>query len=291
MSRTLTPYLELTKPEIALVVALSSAGGFLLAPAEFFGWGRLLLLLLGITLASGGAGALNHWVERDHDAGMRRTRGRPLPSGRLSPPAALVCGIGLAAAGTGVLWGFVNPLTGGLTLLTVLLYVFVYTPLKRRTHWNTLVGTVPGALPALCGWTAATGSVGWGGIAIFSILSAWQMAHFLPLAWMYREDYGQGGFVMLPAVDPSGRSTVRQTLFFTVLLAGLSLWPVALSLTGWLYFVGAAALAVWFMTAAAEFAWSRAVPDARRVLRVSIGYVPALILVLVVDRLVFGGLF
>ena len=155
---TLTPYLELTKPEIALVVALSSAGGFLLAPAEFFGWGRLLLLLLGITLASGGAGALNHWVERDHDAGMRRTRGRPLPSGRLTPSAALVCGIGLAAVGTGVLTLFVNPLTGGLTLLTVLLYVFVYTPLKRRTHWNTLVGTVPGALPALGGWTAATGS-------------------------------------------------------------------------------------------------------------------------------------
>lgn len=289
MHRALTPYLELTKPEIALVVALSSAGGFLLAPGESFDWGRLVLLLLGVTLASGGAGALNHWVERDHDAGMRRTRARPLPSGRLSPPAALFAGIGLAAAGAGVLCLFVNLLTGGLTLLTVLLYVFVYTPLKRRTHWNTLAGTVPGALPALCGGTAATGSVGWGGIAMFSILVAWQMAHFLPLAWMYREDYGQGGFVMLPLLDPSGRSTVRQTLFFTVLLAGFSLWPVALSLAGWPYLVGAGALAVWFLTAAAEFYWSRGVPDARRVLRVSIGYVPALILVLVMDRIVFSA--
>lgn len=289
MPHRLTPYLELTKPEIALVVALSSAGGFLLAPAAFFGWGRLVLLLLGVILASGGAGALNHWVEREADAGMRRTRGRPLPSGRLSPPAALGSGIGLAAAGTGVLGLVVNPLTGGLTLLTVLLYVFVYTPLKRRTHWNTLVGTVPGALPALCGWTAATGSVGWGGIAMFSILVAWQMAHFLPLAWMYRDDYGKGGFVMLPAVDPSGRSTVRQTLFFSVALAALSLWPAALWLTGWIYFVGAAGLAIWFMTAAAEFAWSRGVPDARRVLKASIAYVPALMLVLAVDRVLLGG--
>ena len=183
---------------------------------------------------------------------------------------------------------FINPLTGGLTLLTVLLYVLVYTPLKRRTHWNTLAGTVPGALPALCGWTAATGSIGWGGVAMFSILVAWQMAHFLPLAWMYREDYGQGGFVMLPAVDPSGRSTVRQTLLFAVLLAALSLWPVALSLAGWIYFLGAAALAIWFMTAAAEFRWSRGKPDARRVLKASIAYVPALIAALVVDRVVLG---
>lgn len=289
MRLSLTPYLELTKPEIALVVALSSAGGFLLAPGESFDGGRLALLLLGVTLASGGAGALNHWIEREEDAGMRRTRGRPLPSGRLSPPAAFASGIGLAAVGAGLLGGFVNPLTGGLTLVTVLVYLFVYTPLKRRTHWNTLVGTVPGALPALCGWTAATGSVGWGGIAIFSILVAWQMAHFLPLAWMYREDYRQGGFVMLPAVDPSGRSTVRQTLFFSVVLAALSLWPAALSLTGWPYFVGAAGLAIWFMTAAAEFYWSRGVPDARRVLRASIAYVPALILVLVVDRVAFAG--
>ena len=286
MTRRLSPVLELTKPEIALVVALSSAGGFLLAPAGFFGWGRLLVLLSGITLASGGAGALNHWAEREADAGMRRTRRRPLPSGRLAPRAALASGIGLAAAGVGVLGVFLNLLTAGLTALTVLLYVFVYTPLKRRTHWNTLVGTVPGALPALCGWTAATGSVAWGGIALFSILAAWQMAHFLPLAWMYRDDYRQGGFVMLPAVDPSGRSTVRQTLLFAVLLAGLSLWPVALSLAGWVYFVGAGALAIWFLTAAAEFAWSRGTPDARRVLRASIVYVPALIAALALDRVV-----
>lgn len=288
MRPNLTPYLELTKPEIALVVALSSAGGFLLAPVESFAWERFALLLLGVTLASGGAGALNHWVEREADAGMRRTRGRPLPSGRLAPPAALGSGIGLAAVGTGVLGLLINPLTGGLTLLTVLIYVLVYTPLKRRTHWNTLVGTVPGALPALCGWTGATGSLGWGGVAMFSILVAWQMAHFLPLAWMYREDYRQGGFVMLPAVDPSGRSTARQTLLSTVLLAALSLWPVALSLAGWIYFLGAAALAIWFMTAAAEFRWSRGKPDARRVLKASIAYVPALIGVLVMDRVLLG---
>ena len=178
----LGPYLELAKPEITLLVALSSAGGFLLAPAAFDP-GRLGLLLAAVILASAGAGALNHWMERDHDAAMRRTVGRPLPSGRLRPPAARSFGVLLAALGAGLGCLFVNLLTGGLVLLTVLLYLFAYTPLKRRSPWNTLVGTVPGALPALCGWTAATGSVGWGGIAAFSIVAAWQMPHFLPLAW------------------------------------------------------------------------------------------------------------
>ena len=283
------PYLELAKPEITLLVALSSAGGFLLAPAAFDP-GRLGLLLAAVILASAGAGALNHWMERDHDAAMRRTVGRPLPSGRLRPPAARSFGVLLAALGAGLGCLFVNLLTGGLVLLTVLLYLFAYTPLKRRSHWNTLVGTVPGALPALCGWTAATGSVGWGGIAAFSIVAAWQMPHFLPLAWMYREDYRQGGFVMLPVVDPSGRSTVRQTLFFAALLAGVSLWPFALSLAGWSYAVGAAALGGWFLRAAGAFYRTRAVPDARRVLMVSVRYLPALILLLVIDRLALGGL-
>ncbi len=285
------PILELAKPEITLLVALSAGAGFVLAPAAFFDPVRLALLLAGVTLGSAGAGSLNHWMEREHDAAMRRTRGRPLPARKLAPPVALVLGVALSAAGVGLLSLRVNPLTGGLVLFTVLLYLFVYTPLKRRSHWNTLVGTVPGALPALCGWTAATGSVGWGGIAAFSILVAWQMPHFLPLAWMYRDDYRQGGFVMLPVVDPSGRSTVRQTLLFAVSLLILSLTPVFLGLAGWLYAVGAALLGIRFVREARVFYRTRDTAQARRVLLASVRYLPALILVLVVDRVLASRVF
>ena len=290
-SNVLRSYIELAKPEITLLVALSSAGGFFLAPAEFLDMGRFVLLLIGVTLTSAGAGALNHWIERDHDGVMRRTMNRPLPSGRLSPSAALCFGGFLVAAGVGLLCPLVNPLTGVLALATVLLYLFAYTPLKRRSRWNTLVGTLPGALPALGGWTAATGSIGWGGIAAFSILAAWQMPHFLALAWMYRKDYERGGYVMLPVADPSGRSTTQQALFFTVLLFVLSLWPVALSLAGWGYAIGAVVLGAWFLHAALAFHRSSEIQDARRLLIVSIRYIPALILVLLIDRIVLGDLF
>ena len=284
-------YIELAKPEITLLVALSSVGGFFLAPAEFIDLGRLVLLLIGVTLTSAGASALNHWIEREHDGAMRRTMNRPLPSGRISPSAALYFGAFLAAAGIGLLCPLVNPLTGVLALATVLLYLFAYTPLKRRSQWNTLVGTLPGALPALGGWTAATGSIGWGGIAAFSILAAWQMPHFLALAWMYRKDYERGGYAMLPVADPSGRSTTRQALFFTILLFVLSLWPVALSLAGWGYAIGAVVLGAWFLHGALAFHRSSDIQDARRVLNISIRYIPALILVLLIDRIVLGDLF
>ncbi len=283
-------FVELTKPEITLLVVLSSVGGFLLAPAEFFDTARFVFLLIGVTLTSAGASALNHWIERDLDGAMRRTMNRPLPAGRLSSDAARNFGCILLAAGVGLLCPLTNPLTGVLALATALLYLFVYTPLKRRSKWNTLVGTLPGALPALGGWTAATGSVGWGGVAAFSILAAWQMPHFLALAWMYRKDYERGGHVMLPIADPSGRSTVNQTFFFTLLLAALSLWPAALALTGWIYAPAAAALGAWFIRTSYVFYRSCHVQDARRVLKVSIYYVPALVLALLVDRIILGGL-
>ena len=284
-------YLELAKPEITLLVALSSVGGFFLAPTPAIDLGRLLWLLMGVTLASAGASALNHWIEREHDGAMRRTMQRPLPSGRLAPSAALYFGAGLVAAGVGLLCPLVNPLTGMLAMATVLLYLFAYTPLKRRSRWNTLVGTLPGALPALGGWTAATGSIGWGGVAAFSILAAWQMPHFLALAWMYRKDYERGGYAMLTVTDPTGRAATGQTLFFTLLLVALSLWPVALSLVGWGYAAAALGLGAWFLHAALAFRRSHDVRDARRVLHVSIWYIPALVLALLIDRVALRGLF
>ncbi len=249
-----------------------------------------MFLLPGIALASAGAGALNHWAERDRDARMRRTRSRPLPSGRLSPGAALWLGIGLAGAGGVLLALLVNPLTATLAMASVVLYLAVYTPLKSRSTWNTLVGTVPGALPALCGWTAATGAIGWRGAATFAILAAWQMPHALAIAWIHREDYERGGFRMLPSADPSGLATALWIVGSAAVLVVASLWPTALGLTGAVYFGGAIGLGMWSLTAAIRFFRGRSVPDARRVLRVSILWVPALLALVIADRLVFLSL-
>lgn len=284
-------YLELTKPEITLLVVLSALGGFLLAPPQFFDLGTMFYLLVGVTMTAGGASVLNHWLERERDGSMRRTMNRPLPAGRIPGDHARNFGFLLLASGVGLLCPLTNPLTGVLALTSAVLYLFVYTPLKHVTSWNTLIGTVPGALPALGGWTAATGSFGWGGWSIFLILAAWQMPHFLALAWMYKKDYARGGHVMLPVEDPSGRSTVSQTLFYTALLAGLSLLPLYLSLAGWVYGIFAAILGAWFLRESWVFYQSYSVQDARRVLKVSIYYVPALVLGILSDRIataIFG---
>ena len=281
----LRDYIELTKPEITLLVVLSALGGFLLAPSHSFDVARMVFLLLGVALTAGGASVLNHWMERAIDGKMRRTMSRPLPAGRVSADGARNLGYGLVAAGVAILCPLTNPLTGVLALVSAALYVLVYTPLKQITTWNTLIGTVPGALPALGGWTAATGSFGWGGWVIFAMLAAWQMPHFLALAWMYRKDYARGGHLMLPVADPTGISTVQQTLFFTVLLAALSVLPILLDLAGWLYAATAVGLGIWFVYVAIAFYRSYSVHDARRVLKVSIYYVPALVLAILLDQL------
>lgn len=284
-------YLELTKPEITFLVALSGLGGFVLAPAEYFEPVTLVFLLIGIALTSSGASALNHWFERDLDGLMRRTMNRPLPAGRVSASAAGAFGFVLLAAGVGLLCPLTNPLTGVLSLVTAFLYLFVYTPLKRKTSWNTLVGTLPGALPALGGWTAATGSIGWGGWAIFGILAVWQMPHFLALAWMYKKDYERGGHLMLPVTDPSGTSTVRQTLFFTLLLLPVSFGPIFLGLAGGIYGLSILIAGAWFVSVSIRFFRTYSVQDARGVLKASILYIPVLVFALVADRIFEGGLF
>jgi len=280
-------YLTLTKPEISFLVTISALAGFLLgSPDGVDGW-RLVFTLLGTLLTSCGVSVLNHLFEADLDASMRRTMNRPLPAGRLSPQAARTFGFVLAGAGIGILCPLVNPLTAVLAIATGVLYLYVYTPLKRTTKYNTLVGTIPGALPALGGWTAATNSLGAGGWAIFGILLAWQMPHFLSLAWMYRKDYDRGGYRMLPVVEPDGHSTVRQTLGFTVLLLAISLTPAWLGLLSGVYAVGALLLGLAFLKPAVDFYRTRSVQDARRVLKASIWYIPALVLLIVVDRLLF----
>ncbi|MFQ5571292.1 MAG: heme o synthase [Rhodothermales bacterium] len=282
----LLDYWDLTKPEITFLVTLSSLAGFLLgSPEDVNGW-LLGYTLIGTALSSGGGAVLNHYLERHLDALMRRTAHRPLPAGRLSPRVALPFGLVLIVTGIATILLLVNLLTAVLAALTVALYLLVYTPLKQTTKYNTFVGSIPGALPALGGWTAATGTLGLGGWTLFAILVLWQMPHFLSLAWIYRKDYARAGYRMLPVVEPDGVSTARQTLLFTLLLVLVSTLPTVVGVTGWVYLAGALVLSVRFLLPAYAFYRSRTTHDARRVLIGSILYIPLLVVLIFVDRLI-----
>src|SRR5580765_7635908 len=218
-------YLELTKPRILLMVVVTSAFGFLLGGGTRGSVVLLLFTLLGVGCATGGAAVLNNYLERDFDAKMVRTRNRALPAGLIEPVRALTFGVGLALGGVLLLTVAVNLLAGFLVLLAAFLYVLVYTPLKRSSWWNTTFGAMPGAIPPMAGWAAATGHVGPGAWALFAILFAWQHPHFFAIAWMFRDDYREAGFKMLPVIDPSGQRTVRLSVGFSLVLIAVSVVP------------------------------------------------------------------
>lgn len=276
-------FLVLAKPEISSVVTLSAFAGFLIgSPTGIDGW-LLLWSMLGTALCAGGVGMLNQVFERTYDAQMKRTAERPLPAGRVDPKIARRVGILLVCGAIGLLCPLVNALTAFLAALTVGLYLFVYTPLKRVTKWNTLIGTVPGALPALGGYTAATGHLGAGGWAVFGILAFWQMPHFLSLAWMYRKDYARGDYAMLPVVEPKGDSTAAQMMGFAALLIPVSVVPTLVGAAGWIYGVGVVPLGLWFLGTTIAFDEERTGQKARRVLKASVVYIPVLVTLLMVD--------
>jgi len=277
---------ELVKPEISFLVTVSALAGFLLGSPNVIDPGVLIATLLGVFASAGGAGVFNHIVERHLDARMKRTMQRPLPANRISLSGAVLFGGTLLVVGLATLYLLVNTLTAGLAALTAGLYVLLYTPLKQRSKLNTLVGTIPGALPALGGWTAATGALGWGGWALFGVLLCWQMPHFLSLAWMYRKDYARAGYAMLPVVEPDGASTAGQTLFFTILLLGVSLTLLPLGVAGWVYTAGALLLGLWFCRKAYAFYLDLTPQRARQVLMASIVYIPALVALIFVDWLI-----
>lgn len=275
---------ELFKARLTALVVLTTTLGFYFGARD--GLGGLLFweTILATALLASGAAALNQYLEREADALMTRTRNRPLPSGRVSPAAALQVGVALSILGMLWLTFRVNPLTGLLGTITLASYLFVYTPLKRVTTLNTLVGAIPGALPPLMGWTAATGDLGAGGWALFTILFFWQMPHFMAIAWMYRDDYARGGFRMLPVVDPEGRRTGMTAVRHTVALIAFSLAPVGLGLAGRWYAGVALALGLSFLACAVVFAARLTRESARRLFLASIVYLPVLLSVLVADR-------
>jgi protoheme IX farnesyltransferase len=277
--------LELAKPRITSLVTLTTAAGFAVAqPRGPFPWGLFVNTVVGTALVAGGSAALNQWLERELDRRMRRTAARPLPSGRRRPPLALAWGIALGFFGIAELALFVNALTAVLALGTLLAYVVAYTPLKTRSELATVVGAVPGAMPPVLGWTGAAGRLGVGAWVLFALLFLWQLPHFLSIAWLYREDYRRAGMHLLTIDDPDFRRTTRQTLLWALALVPVSLMPSALGLTGHLYLAGAALAGGLFLAAAVAFARAPRVESARRLLLVSVFYLPVVLTTLVADH-------
>ena len=277
--------LELAKPRITALVTLTTAAGFAVAtPYGEFPWGLFTHAVVGTALVAAGSAALNQLVERELDARMRRTAQRPLPAGRRAPWVAAVWGALLGVAGTLQLALFVNTLTAVVAAATLVSYVAVYTPMKTRTAFATIVGAVPGAAPPVIGWTAATGELGLGAWLLFALLFLWQLPHFLSIAWLYREDYRRAGMHMLTIDDPDSRRTARQTVVWALALLPVSLMPGAVGLGGGLYLAGAAACGVAFAGAAVAFARAPRVDSARRLLLVSVFYLPAVLGALVADH-------
>ncbi len=275
---------ELTKPRITLMVVVTAGIGLLLASGGKVPMAMVLHALVGTGLVAAGSAALNHVLERDIDALMRRTANRPLPAGRMHPDLALTFGVGLAVAGLVELTLGVNLLTALLGAAALAGYVFVYTPLKKISPLATVVGAVPGAIPPMMGWVAVTESLDPGAWVLFAILFLWQLPHFLAIAWMCREDYARAGLPMLPVIHPDGRSTARQMVLYGAALLPVSLLPSVLGLTGSAYFLGAMGLGLFFLAVCVAFAVSLSTLAARRVLLTSVLYLPAVLAVMVLDR-------
>jgi protoheme IX farnesyltransferase len=265
---------------------MSTAIGFLCGVNGNADWSWLALFhaLVGTGLLASGTAALNQWYERDADAKMPRTSRRPLPSGRITPQSAFVFGVALSIVGFVELWIGANLLTALLGLFTEVSYLFLYTPMKRRSPHSTTVGAIPGAMPPLIGFAAACGSLSWGAWVLYAILFLWQFPHFYAIAWMYRDDYASAGIRMLPVVEPSNESTARRILWFSVILIPISLLPKYLAMAGNVYVIGALLAGAYFLYAGLRVSMERTVPRARQVLLASVVYLPVLYGLLVLDR-------
>jgi protoheme IX farnesyltransferase len=277
-------FVSLTKPRLNSLVLVTSAAAYFLGDGHLLPWSSLVHTLVGTGLVAGGASALNQHWERDSDRLMRRTRLRPLPDARLHPQDAFWFGVALSAVGLAQLTLAVNGLAAAVAALTLVSYVWLYTPLKPRTSFSTIVGAIPGALPAVLGWAAATNSLSAGGWVLFGIVFMWQMPHFLAIAWLFRDDYASAGFPLLPVIEPDGRSTGRQTVLYAAGLVPVSLLPMAVGMASAYYVAGAIALGAILVVLSLEFAASRSMSSARRLFYGTILYLPLLWIVLLADH-------
>jgi len=284
-SAGVSDYVTLIKPRISLMVTLTAAVGYFMASLNGIQIAGLVHAMIGTFLVSGAANTLNQLFERTPDAQMRRTQNRPLPAGRVRPhQAAWFAGI-LGGAGLVYCTVFLNPLVAILAAATLGSYAFVYTPLKRKTPFNTLVGAVPGALPPLGGWAAATGRLDAGGWMLFAIVFFWQIPHFLSIAWLFREEYARAGFRMLPVVDREGRRTARHLLVTAFALVPVSVLPAFMGMTGIIYGVGAGVLSLLYAGFSVAMVRRTDRPRARLLFLVSLIYLPALLVLMMIDKL------
>jgi protoheme IX farnesyltransferase len=280
-------FLILSKPRLNLLVVLTATAGYYLGAGTSVDLIVLAHTVVGTALVAAAASALNQVAERDLDARMERTRLRPLPDGRMQSSDARLFGIVSAIVGVVVLAVGANPLAAGVALATLVSYLFIYTPLKRRTPLATVVGAVPGALPPVIGWAAARNDLPLSAWVLFGIVFLWQMPHFLAIAWMYRDDYARARVPLLPVVEPDGRSTGRQVVVYATALLPFSALPAATGLAGPVYVAGAFVLGALFLALGCRFAQKRTTADARWLFLGSIVYLPVLWILMIADRV--GG--
>ena len=275
-------YLSLTKPRIGLMILVTTSIGYFMADTTFSPLVFFCTLTASLLTCAGSA-VLNNFLERESDKQMERTKNRPLPSGLISAESALTMGVLLVLGGTGLMVWQVNILAAFLALLTAFLYVLVYTPLKRVTWLNTTIGAIPGALPPMGGWAAASGHLELGAWILFALLFVWQHPHFFAIAWIYKDDYQRGGMKMLPAIDPGGTRTSRQVLVYSLLLVPVVVLPVQIGLLGGVYYVGALFLTSLMLAGGVWFALTRSLSSARRLLHCSLVYFPGLLALVMLD--------
>ena len=266
------------------MVLITTLLGYYLGNDGISSWLNLFWTLLGTGLSAGGAGALNQYLEREQDKRMERTRNRPLPSGLIQPLDALLFGLILVLIGSILLVWKVNLLTGFLSLMTAFLYVLIYTPMKKITWLNTSLGSIPGALPPMGGWTAATGSIDSGAWILFAILYLWQHPHFFAIAWMCKNDYKKAGFKMLPVVELNGSRTIRQIFWHLSLMIPVSLLPFISGMMGTVYLAGASLLTLGYFCSAIPMLRLKSKENASKILKASVFYLPLLFVIIIIDK-------
>ncbi len=283
LKTNLQAYIELTKPRILSLILVTTALGFFLGGHGIHSYSKLMITLLGAGLVCAGASSLNQYLERDSDGKMDRTKKRPIPQGLVSANNAMLFGICLILIGIFILATEINVLTAFLSLLTAFLYVLVYTPLKKISWLNTSIGAIPGAIPPMGGWAAATGQLDLGAWILFLLLFAWQHPHFYAIAWLLKNDYRKAGFKMLPVVQPDGQSTFAQIKFFSILLIPISLLPSLIGMSGRFYFYGALILGLTLFVLGRRLTLSHSMQDARALLKATVIYLPLILFLIMLD--------
>ncbi|HEX8798132.1 MAG TPA: heme o synthase [Terriglobales bacterium] len=278
-------YIALTKPDVSLLVLMTTGAGFYMGARGPMPWLHMLHVIFGTMMIAAGTAALNHYIERESDRFMRRTASRPLPTGQLTPAEALRFGLGLALAGAVDLYYSAGSIACLLGVFTSLSYLLAYTPLKKRTVWATFIGAIPGAIPPMIGWTAATGKLGTGAWLLFAILFLWQFPHFHAISWMYREDYARAGILMLPVVDKDGTRTFRQIVLYAASLVAVSLLPAIMGFAGMLYFFGALVTCTGLVQVCLWAASAKTNTRAKWLMHATVLHIPILLGLMMYDKL------